>query len=143
MPIRMVDDENQSSQNDIPSRGRVGGGNSGGGGIGGGIISLLIGLVFRNPKLMIPLLIIGGIGFMFLKFCGGGSAINNIASFATGCDMKQSIYDEAAVYEPLAYNDKNPLPESVSLQKYCPEIMNQGQQGSCVAWSVPMRLVLF
>ena len=139
MPIRMVDDENQSSQNDIPSRGRGGGGNSGGGGKGGRIVYILLSLLglFTLP------LSTGIIKSMFLNFFGGGSAINNIASFATGCDMKQSIYDEAAVYEPFAYNDKNPLPESVSLQKYCPEIMNQGQQGSCVAWSVPMRLVLF
>ena len=131
MPIRMVDDENQSSQNDIPSRGRGGGGNSGGGGKGGRIVYILLSLLglFTLP------LSTGIIKSMFLNFFGGGSAINNIASFATGCDMKQSIYDEAAVYEPLAYNDKNPLPESVSLQKYCPEIMNQGQQGSCVAWS--------
>lgn len=132
MPIRMVDDENSSSQNDIPRRG---GGGGGGGGIGGSILSMLLGLVFRNPKLLVPILLIGGIGFLFLKFCGGGNVASNVLAFATGCDMKQEVYDQAQVFEPLAFNDKNPLPESVSLQKYCPEIMNQGQQGSCVAWS--------
>ena len=31
--------------------------------------------------------------------------------------------------------EKNPLPEAVSLLKYAPARENQGQQGSCVAWS--------
>ncbi len=30
---------------------------------------------------------------------------------------------------------KNPLPEAVSLLRFAPERSNQGQQGSCVAWS--------
>jgi hypothetical protein len=64
MPIRMVDDENQSSQNDIPSRGRGGGGNSGGGGKGGRIVYILLSLLglFTLP------LSTGIIKSMFLNF---------------------------------------------------------------------------
>ncbi len=31
--------------------------------------------------------------------------------------------------------NKNPLPEAVSLLRFAPQRGNQGQQGSCVAWS--------
>jgi hypothetical protein len=40
------------------------------------------------------------------------------------------------VYEGLEDDPrKNPLPESVSLERFAPSRSNQGQQGSCVAWS--------
>ena len=133
MPIRMVDDENNASQNNIPNR-PSGGGNGGGGGLGGGLISVLLGLVFRNPKLLIPILIIGIGWFAFTRGCHtAAKAITH--AFSKGCDMKQEVYDQAAVYEPLAHNDEHPLPEKISLLKYCPDRLNQGQQGSCVAWS--------
>src|SRR5690606_37924641 len=45
------------------------------------------------------------------------------------------VYEETEIFEALADNKKNPLPERVSLQKYCPTPVNQGQQGSCVAWA--------
>lgn len=52
-----------------------------------------------------------------------------------GGEMKEEIFDKAEVYEPLADNRKNPLPERVTLEPYCPDRLNQGSQGSCVAWS--------
>lgn len=134
MPIRMVEDDNQNSADNNPGGGG-GGGNRGGGG-GGGLIAMLLPLLFRNPKLMIPLVIIGSLFYFF--FSGGdqsSSPLENQASFATGGVLDRNQFDKAAVYEPLADNAKNPLPERVSLEEYCPKRLNQGSQGSCVAWS--------
>ena len=45
-------------------------------------------------------------------------------------------FNKASVYEGLEDDaGKNPLPEAVSLLQFAPERGNQGQQGSCVAWS--------
>ncbi|MDX1349986.1 MAG: C1 family peptidase, partial [Putridiphycobacter sp.] len=66
----------------------------------------------------------------------GGTASNAISTlFSTGLDMDQKVYDKAEVFEPLADNIKNPMPEKVSLLQYAPKRLNQGQQGSCVGWS--------
>jgi hypothetical protein len=133
MPIRMVEDDNQNSADNNPGGGG-GGGNRGG--IGGGLIGMLLPLLFRNPKLMIPLLIIGGLFYFFFSVGDQSSSpLENQASFATGGVLDRNQFDKAAVYEPLADNTKNPLPERVSLEKYCPKRLNQGSQGSCVAWS--------
>ncbi|MDT9096773.1 hypothetical protein RSW32_25955, partial [Escherichia coli] len=44
--------------------------------------------------------------------------------------------NKASVYEGLEDdNNKNPLPEAVSLLRFAPDRGDQGQQGSCVAWS--------
>jgi hypothetical protein len=134
MPIRMVEDENQNSNDNNPGGGG-GRGGGGGGGIGGGIIGMLLPLLFRNPKLFIPLLLIGGAVYYFMGSGGGGPVANAASSFVTGGVLDEKQFDKAEVFEPLADNSKNPLPERVSLEQYCPERMNQGSQGSCVAWS--------
>ena len=139
MPIRMVDDPNQGNQDNEPRRDRP---SNGGGGKNPLIYFLpkILGALFKYPKFSIPLLLIGGI-FFFFK---GGCNLGNLASlqeqasgmFAKGAEMKQEVYDKAEVFENLyADNTKNPLPESVSLLEFCPTRGNQGQQGSCVAWS--------
>lgn len=139
MPIRMVED-NPGGGNDRKRPTNPGGG--GGGNIGGGIIGMLLPMLFRNPKL----LIIGAILFALFYFFSpdmASSVVNN--AFSTGMEIKESVYDKAAVFEPLADNKKNPLPSSVSLLKYAPKRLNQGQQGSCVAWasSYAARTILF
>jgi len=49
--------------------------------------------------------------------------------------LDERMYDKAEVFEPLTDNVNNPLPERVTLEKYCPDRLNQGRQGSCVAWA--------
>ncbi len=44
---------------------------------------------------------------------------------------------------PLTGDVKKPLPEPISLEKYAPERMNQGLQGSCVGGDSHMRLEQF
>lgn len=136
MPIRMVEDEDQnSSQDNNPGGG--GGGNIGGGGGGGlGWIMMLLPFLIRNPKLLLLLIVGGGIYFFFGKGCNTALPGNTqAASFVTGGVLDQKQFDKAEVFEALADNAKNPLPERVSLEEFAPERMNQGSQGSCVAWS--------
>jgi len=139
MPIRMVDDPNQENQNNDPRRNRP---DNGGGGKNPLIYFLpkILGAIFKYPKLAIPAILIGGVFFFFKGGCNLGNLVpsseNGQDIFSTGAEMKQDVYDKAEVFETLyADNTKNPLPETVSLLEYCPTRGNQGQQGSCVAWS--------
>jgi hypothetical protein len=131
MPIRMVEDPNdQDPVND----------NSGGGGGRGGLgslLPLLLGLLFRYPKLLIPALIIGGL-FFWKGGCMGGlsGGEQNQSAFATGGNLDPQEYAKADIFNFLYEDNKaNPLPESASLLAFCPDRKNQGAQGSCVAWS--------
>ncbi|MEO0312685.1 MAG: hypothetical protein RIQ89_2342 [Bacteroidota bacterium] len=131
MPIRLTPDNNGPSNDNYPGGGGGGGGRRGGGG-GLNFLPIIISLLSRNPKLAIVAIIIGGIFY----FKGGCNTAQLQQVFNTGASFDQKQYDKAQVFEPLAYNDsKNPLPEQVSLLQYCPDRLNQGQQGSCVAWS--------
>ncbi len=140
MPIRMTDDPDYDG-NQEDNSGRKERPNIGDGGNNPLIYFLpqLLGLLFKYPKIGIPLLVLGGGAFFFFKGCGGASAASeqksNASAYATGASMKQEVYDEAQVFEPLADNKKNPLPESFSLLNFAPKRSNQGQQGSCVAWA--------
>ncbi|MBK8497649.1 MAG: peptidase C1 [Flavobacteriales bacterium] len=143
MPARMTPDKptNTGSSSNIPSGGGRRGG--GGGGIGGGILGALLPLLFRNPKLLIVVVILGALWFFF----GGGKGCNAgmdpsanggqglMDLFTKGATLDPAEYDKAEVYEPLADNVKNPLPERVSLDRFAPPRLNQGSQGSCVAWA--------
>jgi C1A family cysteine protease len=133
MPIRMVEDDNKSQPDNFPGGG--GGGRrpgGGGGNIGGGLIGVLLMLFGKNPKLLI-LLVIGGV---LLYFFGGKGCMQQVAQMAlsTGAEFDPALYDQTEIFEPLADNAKNPLPESFSLEKYCPTAGDQGRQGSCVGW---------
>ena len=113
---------------------------SGGGGGGlGSLLPMLIGLLMKNPKLMLVVLAIGAILYFTggLKGClgEGGGNVAQLLQFATGGNMDPAVYDKAEVYEPLTDNVNAPLPERFSLEKYAPKRLNQGQQGSCVAWA--------
>jgi C1A family cysteine protease len=136
MPIRIRQDQNQGNYSP-----RSGGGGGGGGGFGN-LIPILIGLFGRNPKLLLIIAIIGAI-FYFLggKGCMSSMGDQNDASntisnlFATGANFDIKKYSATEIFEPLSDNKKNPLPERVSLEQYAPDRLNQGQQGSCVAWA--------
>ena len=134
MPIRMVDDDNDNYSNENENTGSGGGGNRGGG--GGGLfqfLPLIIGLIIKKPILLLVVAIIGSIVF-FKGGCGGATGLSNIAQLATGGVLDPQQYKKAQVYEGLD-ESKNDLPEQVSLIKFAPDRKNQGEQGSCVAWS--------
>lgn len=131
----MTDDPQDQQDNSSNSGG--GRSNFPGGGGGGGLFNLLpllLGL-FRG-KGIILLLVIGVGAYLLMGRGGGGCNIDQIAQLATGGFLDPRQFAKASVYEPLADDDtKNPLPESANLQRFAPAVGNQGQQGSCVAWS--------
>jgi C1A family cysteine protease len=138
MPVRMVEDDNDDSR----GSGNSGGGSSSGGGGGGWGWLAILGFLFvafrKWPKTTLVVLLILGILY-FLFSSGGnedhGSSNNNTqSSEGTGCQMKQEVFDQAEVFEPLSA-EGNSLPAAVSLEKYAPERLSQGQQGSCVGWA--------
>lgn len=142
MPIRMTDDPQEQGNNDYnDDAGRGGGGGFPGGG-GGGLFSLLpllLGL-FRGRGILLLLVI--GVGLYFFMGRGGGcsgTAISDAASqlfSQSGYGYNANEFDRASIYEGLEDNNaKNPLPEAVSLLRFAPARGDQGQQGSCVAWS--------
>jgi Papain family cysteine protease len=130
MPIRMVDDNNDNYSNENENTGSGGGG---GGGIGGLLfqfLPMIIGFLIKKPILLVAVLAIGAM--MFFK--GGCSSLLNNNSLSTGGKLDPAEYAKAQVYEALD-ETKNNLPEYISLLQYAPDRKNQGQQGSCVAWS--------
>jgi len=133
MPIRMIRDRVNTRPDNFP------GGGGGGrlpGGFNAGCLAALLPMLFKHPKLLIVILIVGA-AFYFLggqKSCGLMQSSSG-GDFALGGMLDERMYDKAEVFEPLADNVSNPLPEKVSLLEFCPERLNQGRQGSCVAWS--------
>lgn len=142
MPIRMVDDPNDNSNDDGEGYSDGGGGNSGGGGGGGnfGLILLLLSLFRGRGIILLPFILIGGWFFLGHPGCGngsGGGILHQVQqSLATGGFLDRKQFEKANIYESLSDDTtKNPLPEYVNLQKYAPNVGDQGHQGSCVAWS--------
>lgn len=142
MPIRMEQDpERQQPQRNNPRKQ-----NSGGGGLGS-LLPFLLTFLFKKPKLLIPVLIIGAIWFFFLggsnmfngeEGSGGFSNDNSAEQFTFGAELSEEEYDKAEVFEPLSTtygSSSNNIPSSVSLLQYAPKRMHQGQQGSCVGWA--------
>lgn len=139
MPIRMEDDP-QDQQDFDDSNTSSGGGGTGGGGSLLNFLPLLLGL-FRGGGGGKKILLLLGLGvaayFLFFKNsnCNTSGIVNSLFS-KSGYNFSPSEFKKASVYEGLSDdNTKNPLPESVSLLKFAPDRKNQGQQGSCVAWS--------
>ncbi len=138
MPIRMEEDANQNKRGDnYPQDNNPRRPSTGGGGLTS-LLPLLLSVLFKRPK-MAMLLIVAAALFYFL---GGGSLFSSNEGnidieqlFGTGLNMDQKVYDKALVYEALADNAKNPMPERISLEKFCPVRLNQGRQGSCVGWA--------
>lgn len=133
MPIRVVKDDNTPDEPRIPGGG--GGNRGGGGGLIGSLLPLLLSLFSKNPKMGLLILLIGGGIYFFKGGCNtqGDVSKENIGSLSKGASLDPEQFDNTEVFEPLAA--VNTLPEKVSLEEFCPPRMNQGQQGSCVAWS--------
>ncbi len=137
MPIRMTDDPVDPNQQDDSGGGGGDRPNFPGG--GGGLTSLLpllLGL-FKGKGIIILLVLAVGAYFILGK-SGGGCNVAQVASLfsASGYNFDPAEFNKASVYEGLEDNaGKNPLPEAVSLLRFAPDRENQGQQGSCVAWS--------
>lgn len=134
MPIRMTDDPIDPNQQDD--------GGGGGGrrpqlpGGGGGLMSLLPMLMGLFKGKGIFLLLILGAGAFFLFRSGCGAEVAKKLFSQSGYNFNPAEFNKASVYEGLEDDaGKNPLPEAVSLLRYAPNRGNQGQQGSCVAWS--------
>ena len=141
MPVRMRKDSNKgSSRDNYPGRRKTT--NSGGGGGGNNPIAYLLPMLLKKPKLLLVAAVIFGAWYFFGGNCNGGTeGAGGITSdivknlFSTGLEMSPEKYDATDIFEPLADNIKNPLPEKFSLLPYAPERLNQGKQGSCVAWA--------
>lgn len=144
MPIRMEDDPMDQQDFDDSNTSSGGGGGIGGGGGGGGLLAFLPLLLslFRGggggKKILLLLVAAGAAYFFFFRnssSCSGSNVVQNLFS-QSGYSFSPEQFKKANVYEGLADdNIKNPLPESVSLLRFAPDRQNQGQQGSCVAWS--------
>jgi len=112
-----------------------------GGGGGGGLIGAFLPILLGSRGGRFILLI--GLAFVAFYFfrggCsqgGGGGILDNVSDLARGGFLDPRQFEKASIYEPLADdNSRNPLPESANLQRYAPQVGNQGKQGSCVAWS--------
>ncbi|MCB0521803.1 MAG: C39 family peptidase [Lewinellaceae bacterium] len=143
MPIRMEKDpeQEQPRRDDSPERNT-------GGGIGGGLgqlLPFLLMFVFKRPKILIPVLLVGAIWYFFFggsqMFSGGvqgGEEDSGPSQFSFGATLSEAEYDKADVFEPLSATyggAENQLPPAVSLLKYAPKRMHQGEQGSCVGWA--------
>ncbi len=134
MPIRMTDDPVDPNQKDYNDEG---GGNRnipGGGGLMS-LLPLLLGL-FKGKGIIFLLVIAAG-GYFLLNKSGGCNPAELIGQFSqSGYNFNPAEFNKASVYEGLADDaGKNPLPEAVSLLRFAPSRANQGEQGSCVAWS--------
>ncbi len=141
MPIRMEDDP--QDQQDFDDSNTSGGGGRGGGG-GGGLLAFLPLLLslFKGGgggKKILLLLVAGAAAYFFFFRSGSGGGVTDVVKnlfSQSGYKFSAEEFKKANVYEGLADdNTKNPLPEMVSLLKFAPDRQNQGQQGSCVAWS--------
>lgn len=133
MPIRMTDDPNQPND-DGGGGGRRRPGSPGGSGGLMSLLPMLMGL-FKGKGIFV-LLIIGAIGF-FLFRSGSCNIADVVDKFSqSGYNFNPAEFNKASVYEGLEDDaGKNPLPEAVSLLRFAPNRSNQGDQGSCVAWS--------
>jgi hypothetical protein len=132
----MTDDPVDPDQQDDNGGGGGGGRGPNLPGGGGGLMSLLPMLLGLFKGKGIILLLVIGAGAFFLLNKSGGCNVSQLAKLATGGILDPKQFEKAKIYEPLATDPKRPpIPESANLQKFAPSVGNQGEQGSCVAWS--------
>ncbi|MEZ4685195.1 MAG: hypothetical protein R3B47_03765 [Bacteroidia bacterium] len=136
MPIRMEKDPD-SGRDQSPQQPR----RPGGGGNMGGLLKFLpfiLMFLFKRPKLLVPVLIIGALVYFF-----GGDTLCNTAGgvdpggnfdFSMGASFDAQKYDSVLMYAPLAAGS-NQFPTQASLARYAPARGQQGEQGSCVGWA--------
>jgi hypothetical protein len=136
MAIRMEKDDPGSGKQkpSTPSPGQ----NSGG--MLKNLLPLILMFVIQRPKLILPLLLIGGAWYFFLggqELLSGGYDAEEGTPFSFGAELNEERYDQAEVFEPLSASvlGSGGLPPSVSLERFTPQAKHQGQQGSCVGWA--------
>jgi C1A family cysteine protease len=148
MPIRMVEDDQNDQQQYDPNEDRQYQEReqqaSGGGGLGSSLFLIpVIGWLFKRPKLLI-LAIVAALAYFFIikpMMSEGGSSNSSRTKHdgplpTTGATFDPKKYDSTEVFAPLDQTGTNvPLPDRVSLERFAPMRKNQGEQGSCVAWS--------
>jgi len=139
MPIRMEKDDPQGPNNNRGNQGGRSGQNS--------LLRwlpLILLFVFRRPKLLIPILIVGAVWFFFFggqETLLGPAAPDNdsdlVSQFELGATLSEERFDSAKVFEPLSYGFGNSsgLPTRTTLEQYAPDRAHQGEQGSCVGWA--------
>jgi C1A family cysteine protease len=109
----------------------------GGGGGLGALLPLLLTL-FRGKGIIVLLVLAAGAYFLLGR---GGCNMNSVQDIVSkfsqsGYSYSPDEFNKASIYEGLDdEKGQSALPESVSLLKYAPPRGDQGQQGSCVAWS--------
>lgn len=137
----MTDDPRDQKQDDFNDDQGGGGGDrpnfpGGGGGIGS-LLPLLLTLFRGKGIFVLLLLVVGGYFLMGRGGCNPETIQNVISQFSqSGYSFNPAEFDKASVYEGQEADDnKNALPEAVSLLRFAPPRGDQGQQGSCVAWS--------
>jgi C1A family cysteine protease len=136
MPIRMVPDE-QNQQEQYQPEDNSNQQQGGGGGFGGALAFIpVLGWLFKRPKLLLIAAILAGLYFFVVKPMMESDSTGGITR-TTGANFDPKKYDSTEVYEALDNSAlaNNALPERVSLERFAPRRMNQGEQGSCVAWS--------
>jgi hypothetical protein len=134
----MVDDpKDQNEQNNDDSGGGGRGPNLPGGGGGlGALLPLLLGLFKGKGIILLLVLAVGG--YFLLGRGGEGCNAEQITQLfsQSGYSFDPKEFNKASVYEELdETNPGNAIPEAVSLLKFAPQRLDQGHQGSCVAWS--------
>ncbi len=119
------------------------GGSGGLGGLGQ-LLPFILLFLFKKPKWLMIALAVGAIWYFFLggseMFSGGAAGGDNSGNgqFSFGATLSEQEYDKASVFAPLSASygaGAGQLPASISLLKYAPKRMHQGDQGSCVGWA--------
>lgn len=134
MAIRFRPDQDPNNRQHNPR----GGGNGGNNNNRNNIIIAILMLAVRYPKVAIPLLIVAGAIYLF---SGGLSSNNNqapqaITEYGTGGTIDPERYGQSKVFAALSSSsNKYDIPKQVSLRRFAPRPLNQGQQGSCVGWA--------
>lgn len=139
MPIRIEPDSPKDPRRNQPRDPRR---QDGGGGGLGKLLPFILLFVFKKPKLLIPILLVGAVWYFFFggsaMFSGGDSQDyqGEDIQFSFGASFDQEKYDATEVFEPLSYgSNQNQMPSSFSLLQYAPPRRHQGRQGSCVGWA--------
>jgi C1A family cysteine protease len=141
----MVEDDNQEQYQDDSGREQQSSETqSSGGGIGNFLFLIpVVGWLLKRPKLLLFVGALVAAYFFLIKPMMEGESSTRTAQKeyvgpapTTGAQFDPKKYDSTEVFEPLdATGMSVPLPERFSLERFAPKRMNQGEQGSCVAWS--------
>jgi C1A family cysteine protease len=138
MPIRMVqDDPNSQEEYNPQDENNNDNSQAGGGGFGNMLFVVpILGWLLKRPKFLLIAALLAAAYFFILKPMLNGSSSSK-AERTTGANFDAKKYDSTEVYEALDNSElaNTALPERVTLERFAPERRNQGEQGSCVAWS--------